>query len=103
MRKTFYMLMIFVLAFTMTPFTLLAETAGQQKALKLRSDKVHDDRNAVIKSTIKAYGGAYYVEDEVVVLSLGGKTYKSFEITIIKSRTVVIRTASDVYYLEVPK
>ena len=74
---------------------------GRQEALKQRGIKVTRDKDDLVRRTVRAHGGDYVRNGDVVVLTLNGKTYRDFSVEIVEGKYLIIITPGDSFTLEV--
>lgn len=77
--------------------------ASGNRAMKQRGQaliKLNDD---IIRRTLRAYGGDYIVQGKNRRLIIQGKTYRDFEISIVDSRYLVVKTVDAFYHMEIVK
>ena len=75
-------------------------TAGQEKALKERGEKITHIKDDLIRRTLRSYGGDYIRSDMMTAIILNGKTYKDFTVEVVQDRYLRIQTPDDTYYME---
>ena len=75
--------------------------SGRDRALKERAEKVTKDKDELVLRTLKAYGGDYFRVGQMTSVSLNGKTYKDCDIKIVRGEYLIIKTADDIFFLEV--
>jgi len=74
---------------------------GRQKALKQRGIKVTRDKDDLVRRTIRAHGGNYVRNGDMVTLMLNGKIYSDFSMQIVEGKYLIIITPGDSFTLEV--
>lgn len=74
---------------------------GRQKALKQRGIKVTRDKDDLVRRTVRAHGGDYVRNGDMVFLTLNGKTYSDFSLEIVEGKYLIIITPGDSFTLEV--
>ena len=76
---------------------------AQERAMKVRAETVMNQNDSLIQKTIRAYGGDYSRKDQTKSLTLNGKVYSDFEVEVIESQYIIIKTEDGVLYLEAEK
>jgi len=72
----------------------------RQKALKQRGIKVTRDKDDLIRRTVRAHGGNYVRNGDMIFLMLHGKTYSDFSMEIVEEKYLIIITPGDSFTLE---
>ena len=73
----------------------------RQKALKQRGVKVTRDKDDLVRRTVRAHGGDYVRNGDVVTLMLNGMTFKDFSMEVVDGKYLIIITPGDSFTLEV--
>ncbi len=75
--------------------------SGRDRALKERAEKVTQDKDELVRRTLRAYGGNYFRVGQMTSISLNGKTYKDCDIKIVRGEYLIIKTVDDIFFLEI--
>ena len=74
---------------------------ARQRALEKRGEKIVSIKDALVRSTLRAYGGDYFRDGAVMSIILNGRIYRDFTLKIIRGQFLEINTPDGVIYLEV--
>jgi len=74
---------------------------GRQKALKQRGIKVTRDKDDLVRRTVRAHGGNYVRNGDMVTLTLNGMTFRDFSMEVVDGKYLIIITPGDSFTLEV--
>ncbi len=75
--------------------------SGRDRALQERAEKVIQDKDELVRRTLRAYGGDYFRVGQMTSVTLNGRTYKDCDIKIVRGEYLIIKTVDDVFFLEV--
>lgn len=75
--------------------------SGRDRALQERAEKVTQDKDELVRRTLRAYGGDYFRVGQMTSITLNGKTYKDCDIKIVRGEYLIIKTFDDIFFLEV--
>ncbi|MFC1857302.1 hypothetical protein ACFL9U_04650 [Thermodesulfobacteriota bacterium] len=81
------------------PFLLCQ--SGADRALKQRGEYIVKEKDEIIRQTLQAYGGEYHREGTTMSITINGRTYKDFELQIVRGEYLFIRVPDGVLQLEI--
>ena len=113
-RKTAFALCLFLVLGVSAPglrSTARAETASGtpplpprvEEAMEQRGQKIVAQKEALIQSTLAAYGGEYRRDGDRARVTICGKTYDDFEVQIVRSKYLLLRVPDGILQFEIVK
>jgi len=83
------------------PVSFLLCQTGVDRALKQRGEKIVKEKDDLIRRTLQAYGGDYHRDGTTMSITINGRTYKDFELQIVRGEFLFIRVPDGVLQLEI--
>ena len=80
---------------------LIISQNARQRALEKRGEKIVSIKDALVRNTLRAYGGGYFRDGKLMSIILNGRIYRDFTLKIIRGQFLEINTPDGVIYLEV--
>jgi hypothetical protein len=101
----FFRILWFLAAFAWPGFfgSLPELNAVSGNALEERAQKVEKYNEELIQTTLRAYGGDYIKSGQKAMVIYNGNIYSDFEIVVVRSKYLIIKTKDGTIYLEVEK
>jgi len=80
---------------------LIISQNTRQQALEKRGEKIVSIKDALVRNTLRAYGGDYFKDGNRMSILFDGKIYNDFTLKIVRGKYLTINTPDGVIYLEV--